>query len=75
MIHVTPQHADSATFASFDTGSKAEVADAFLSFLWVAAFSFPTPKSEVQAKLAYAFAAASGQRYLSASNFVWQAVR
>jgi len=74
MIHVTPQRADSATFESYDTRSKAEVADAFLSFLWVAACSFPTPKSEVQAKLAYAFAAASGQRYLSALNFVWQAV-
>ncbi|MHC8357910.1 hypothetical protein ACYZTL_22460 [Pseudomonas sp. LB3P81] len=75
MIHVTPQRADSATFESYDTRSKAEVADAFLSFLWVAACSFPTPKSEVQAKLANAFAAASGQRYLSALNFVWQAAR
>jgi hypothetical protein len=75
MIHETPQRADSATFASYDTRSKAEVADAFLSFLWVAACSFPTPRSEVQAKLAYAFAAASGQRYLSALNFVWQAAR
>ncbi|WP_458377095.1 hypothetical protein [Pseudomonas fluorescens] len=75
MIHVTPQRADSATFASYDTRSKAEVADAFLSFLWVAACSLPTLKSEVQAKLAYAFAAASGQRYLSALNFVWQAAQ
>jgi hypothetical protein len=75
MIHVTPQRADSATFETYDTISKAEVADAFLSFLWVAACSLPTLKSEVQAKLAYAFAAASGQRYLSALNFVWQAAR
>jgi hypothetical protein len=37
MIHVTPQRADSATFASYDTRSKAEVADAFLVILWVAA--------------------------------------
>jgi hypothetical protein len=37
MIHVTPQRADSATFASYDTRPKAEVADAFLVILWVAA--------------------------------------
>ncbi|MFL6606815.1 MAG: hypothetical protein ACJ8HF_01145, partial [Pseudomonas sp.] len=29
------QRADSATFASYDTAAKAEVADAFLSFLWL----------------------------------------
>jgi hypothetical protein len=75
MIHVTPQRADSATFAGYDTGAKAEVADAFLSFLWVAACSFSRPKSEDQANLVHAFAAASRQRYLSALNFVWQAVR
>jgi hypothetical protein len=75
MIHVTPQRADSATFAGYDTRAKAEVADAFLSFLWVAACSFSTPKNGDQANPAHAFAAASRQRYLSASNFVWQAVR
>jgi hypothetical protein len=56
------------------TPEKAEVADAFLSFLWVAACSFPTPKNGDQANPAHAFAAASRQRYLSALNFVWQAV-
>jgi hypothetical protein len=75
MIHVTPQRADSATFAGYDTRAKAEVADAFLSFLWVAACSFPIPKSGNQADPAQAFAAASRQRYLSALNFVWQAAR
>jgi hypothetical protein len=75
MIHVTPQRADSATFASYDTRAKAEVADAFLSFFMGCSIFVPAPKSEVQAKLAYAFAAASGQRYLSALNFVWQAAR
>jgi hypothetical protein len=74
MIHVTPQRADSATFASYDTRPKAEVADAFLVILWVAACSFSMPKSEDQANPRSRIAAASRQRYLSALNFVWQAV-
>jgi hypothetical protein len=74
MIHVTPQRADSATFASYDTGSKVEVADAFLSFLWVAACLSQRQKARIRRTPTYAFAAASRQRYLSALNFVWQAV-
>jgi hypothetical protein len=74
MIHVTPQRADSATFASYDTSSKVEVADAFLVILWVAAGLFPNTKKRGSGNPRSRIAAASRQRYLSALNFVWQAV-
>ncbi|MFJ2323562.1 hypothetical protein, partial [Pseudomonas sp. NPDC087817] len=44
MTHITPQRADSATFASYDSSAQAEVADAFLSFFWVAAGFVPSAK-------------------------------
>jgi hypothetical protein len=74
MIHVTPQRADSATFASYDTSAKAEVADAFLSFFGLQHVRSRCQKAKIRRTLAHAFAAASRQRYLSALNFVWQAV-
>jgi NH3-dependent NAD+ synthetase len=75
MTHITPQRADSATFASYDSSAQAEVADAFLSFFGLQQVVAQRQKARIRQDLAYAFAAASGQRYLSALIFVWQAAR
>ncbi len=74
LTHVTPQRADSATFASSSSSTKTVSADAFLSFLWVAAYIVRQTKERGSGTPRSRIAAVSGQRYLSDLNFVWQAV-